>query len=137
MIYLDTWCRQHETIGTLSYNGFNCFTVELPWKGNTSNESCIPAGMYEYKRITSPSSGKRVLRLAGVEGRTLVNIERANFVRQLLGCIAVGRDLTFLDADAIIDISPTSSLTMDALLEAVPAKGRITIVRAGLYSGLY
>lgn len=131
MIYVQTWCRQHETIGTLSFNQFTCFTLELPWKNNESNASCIPAGIYPYKVIVSPTSGKQVLRLDLVPGRSLINVETANFVQQLKGCICVGKDLTFLNTDHTIDLSSTSAATLAELIAMIPSSGRIAFDRVG------
>ena len=42
--------KRGGTNGTLTLNGhFVCFTLELPWKENKRNISCIPEGKYELK----------------------------------------------------------------------------------------
>ena len=45
-----TQSDERGTVGTLSTNmGFKCNTLELPWKNNQSNISCIPKGEYVLK----------------------------------------------------------------------------------------
>ena len=36
----------HGTEGILFFRHFSCFTMELPWRENQRNISCIPAGIY-------------------------------------------------------------------------------------------
>lgn len=59
---------------------FSCAVVELPWKQNRVNESCIPCGTYTLQReffdgFKTPHWGYRLLR---VPGRTGILIHRGN-----------------------------------------------------------
>lgn len=71
-------------------NMFQATTLELPWANNKPNESCIPEGTYLFKMVKSPTRGD-VYEAVNVPGRTNIQIHPANWCRQLLGCIAIGR----------------------------------------------
>ena len=48
-----------ETIGVLFLDGKAiCWTLELPYRGNRVNISCIPEGLYECEKIESPAHGE-------------------------------------------------------------------------------
>ena len=72
-------------------------SLELPWKNNEHNLSCIPAGTYICKWVQSPKHGECYL-VTGVPNRQAIEIHSANFAgdiskgyfSQLLGCIALG-----------------------------------------------
>jgi hypothetical protein len=82
---------------TAAEGALDLHTVELPWRDNQAQHSCIPPGVYQAGAYDSPSKG-RVYLLREVPGRTLCEIHSANFAgdvtrgweSQLLGCIAVG-----------------------------------------------
>lgn len=107
------------TLGVMNYKGFRCFTLELPWKNNQQDISCIPAGWYNCRKIVSGKHGK-CIEICDVVGRTLVRIHPANYTRDLLGCIAVGASLVDLDRDGIMDTG-TSKATMTKMMSALPA----------------
>ncbi len=138
IISLHTWVLPACTLGILTvYNDkggrFDCFTIELPWRQNESNRSCIPPGVYPFKKIISPSKNREVFRLTDVPGRDLINIENANYVSQLRGCIAVGNKIEFMNSDAIPDAA-NSVQTLDKLLAFIPHdEGVINITRTGHY----
>lgn len=77
------------TIGTLTFNGhFVCFAIELPWRDNIRNTSCIPEGSYELKPRFSTRFDNH-LHLQYVKDRSLILIHPANNARkELQGCIA-------------------------------------------------
>ena len=83
------------TNGTLTLNGhFVCFTIELPWKENKRNISCIPEGKYELKARYSPKF-KNHLEVLEVHNRSLILLHPANCaLRELRGCIAPVSQLT-------------------------------------------
>lgn len=66
-----------------------CSTLELPWLDNKHNISCVPEGTYNVIRYLSPEKGD-VWMIQNVEDRKYIEIHSANYVNQLLGCIAVG-----------------------------------------------
>lgn len=83
------------TIGKLFVDGrFACFTVELPWKGNRQNVSCIPAGEYDLKWCQSRRFG-RCLEVMSVRNRSGILFHAANLQSECKGCIfpatSVGR----------------------------------------------
>ncbi len=83
------------TNGTLFYEDqLICFTIELPWKCNEKNSSCIPDGTYELKTFYSPAF-KHHLRVLEVPNRSGILLHPANDAKtELRGCIAPVSQLT-------------------------------------------
>lgn len=83
------------TNGTLFYEDqFVCFTIELPWRCNERNVSCIPDGTYELKPFYSPTH-KHHLRVLEVPHRSGILLHPANdALTELRGCIAPVSQLT-------------------------------------------
>lgn len=83
------------TFGRLMFGGQVVHTVELPWRDNTRQRSCIPPGVYQCALVQSPKFG-RVYGVKSVPGRSHVLIHAANlggdvdlgWATQLHGCIA-------------------------------------------------
>ncbi|MDE3237283.1 MAG: hypothetical protein KGO81_15160 [Bacteroidota bacterium] len=77
------------TNGNLLYRGMVvCHTIELPWKDNARNISCIPEGRYTLERRHSEKFGWH-LHVQGVSDRSLILLHPANdALRELQGCIA-------------------------------------------------
>lgn len=90
--------KDYGTLGELSVDGKKWKTIELPWKDNKNNVSCIPAGTYKVTWQYSPKHGL-CYELVDVPKRTDVQIHSANFAgdtdkgykAELLGCIALGK----------------------------------------------
>jgi hypothetical protein len=76
------------TNGEIYYEGERiCYTIELPWRHNTVNISCIPEGTFILQKRYSPKHSWH-LHLE-VPGRTLILVHPANdALRELKGCIA-------------------------------------------------
>lgn len=65
-----------------------CYTIELPWRNNEPNRSCIPEGTYVLKRRYSLKF-RWHLEVKDVPGRSYILIHPANHAaRELKGCIA-------------------------------------------------
>lgn len=72
--------------------------IELPWRNNQPNRSCIPAGTYVARVVWSPKFKRYVYRLEDVPDRTDVEIHPSNFAgdvdlgytSDLEGCMAPG-----------------------------------------------
>ncbi len=65
-----------------------CYTIELPWRNNELNRSCIPEGTYVLKRRYSLKF-RWHLEVKDVPGRSYILIHPANHAaRELKGCIA-------------------------------------------------
>lgn len=78
------------TLGACFINGtFLCFSLELPWKGNEKEVSCIPAGIYKAVRHTSPKFGETYL-LLDVPNRSEIIFHAGNSIADTEGCILLG-----------------------------------------------
>lgn len=83
------------TFGRLIFGTNVVHTVELPWRNNARQRSCIPVGSYPCSIVNSPRFG-RVYGVANVPGRSHILIHSANVAgdvdmgwdSQLHGCIA-------------------------------------------------
>lgn len=65
-----------------------CQTIELPWKNNEKNISCIPEGCYQIVKRFS-SRFKNHFWIKNVPNRSLILIHPANnAIKELKGCIA-------------------------------------------------
>ena len=115
-----------ETLSALFvYDGlekvFECVTLELPWKGNKTNISCIPRGIYHVSHRESEKYGSH-LHVEDVKGRSYILIHVANYVSQLRGCIALGSSFADINRDGIIDVT-SSRNTLKKLVDIVPIEG--------------
>ena len=89
----------------LLQNRVQCWTLELPWRNNAENVSCIPTGLYVLSpRFTWRAVDKHgpTYQVDGVPSRTGILFHPANVDEQLLGCIAVGETIGKLKGDRAI-----------------------------------
>jgi len=77
-------------IGEMYVNGsFLCYTLELPWRWNQRNVSCIPRGAYSgFIRYDKPDGWR--IQLQGVPNRSGVQIHIGNYPSDIKGCVLVG-----------------------------------------------
>jgi len=110
---------------TLNFPLWECRTLELPWKSNQKRVSCIPDGDYTVVKRSSEKY-KNHFHILDVPNRSYILIHPANYVRQLLGCIAVGLKHTDIDGDGLRDVT-SSRKTLEDLLEIMPNEFELTI----------
>jgi hypothetical protein len=107
------------TLGRLTYGAFQCWTLELPMLDNAQNISCIyPNGGFKGRKHFSPNNGDCIA-IDNVQGRTNIQIHSANYTSQILGCIAVGDSIKFLNEDSVPDVTNSRS-TLEELLFVLP-----------------
>lgn len=122
-----------QTLGILTAVNTNdeifvCKTLELAWKDNKPNISCIPSGVYEckYTRSNRLSQVKGTdfytYEVLGVKGRAGIRIHAANYFFQLLGCIALGSAHKDLNLDQQLDLvhSGTTITQFENFMERKP-----------------
>lgn len=91
---------------------FECFSLELPWKDNKPDVSCIPAGEYLVVPYTSSHLGK-IYKICDVPGRTDERIHVGNWAGDAsmgyksdsLGCIFLGLGNKDLDGQMAVNSS--------------------------------
>jgi hypothetical protein len=95
---------------------YSCKTVELAWKNNEPQVSCIPNGIYTVS-ICNPTDRikYRHLWIQNVPNRAGIKIHIANFSYQLRGCIAVGTSHADMNKDGIIDVVSSTKALNDLL----------------------
>lgn len=64
-------------------------TLELQWKDNQRQISCIPAATYQCDMVNSPKFG-RVYQVKDVPNRSHILIHAGNWIKDTSGCILVG-----------------------------------------------
>lgn len=105
---------------------FTCNTLELPYKHNKNNISCIPTGCYDVVKYQSPSKGP-VLLIAGVPGRLFIEIHIGNYYTNTEGCILVGKSISYdINGDGQKDVN-SSAVTMEKLLKLIKEPAQLTI----------
>lgn len=98
-------------------------TLELPWKDNQKDISCVPAGTYHVAITFSNHFQKDVFLLSGVPNRDNVEIHVGNTVKDILGCIIVGMEYSMSDY-AIVN----SKIAFTNLMNIMPSEFDLTIV---------
>ena len=104
------------------------FALELPWRGNSKEISCIPTGTYKISPELTTSLGW-VLRLHNVPGRDGVLIHAGNYPRNTHGCILCAMTLDDIDGDGVADAS-RSRVATDRLRALITEPSELTIVEA-------
>jgi len=115
-----------ETLGALVVYDelekvFECKSLELPWKGNKTDISCIPRGMYHVNHRSSPKYGDHLI-IEDVVYRTHILIHVANYFSDIKGCVGVGKSYADINGDGVIDIT-SSRNTLKELVNIVPVAG--------------
>ncbi len=123
--------NHYETIGTLMIMEgekplFKCKTIELPWYNNQNNFSCIPEGIYNVIKHTSPRHGN-CFKVLDVPGRTDILIHKGNYTSDTLGCILPGAGFADINNDGSMDVFD-STKTMNSLMEILPQNFKLVIV---------
>lgn len=86
------------------------FTLELPWRENKKQRSCIPVGTYDCTIIPE----RRRIALHDVPGRDGIQIHIGNFPQDSTGCILVGKSRSIKNAAVW-----ASSSALEVLLEEI------------------
>jgi len=87
----------HGTFGRLIIPEFECFTVERPWLDNKPRESCIPEGEYPLILGRYNRGGYAAYEVKDVPNRSLIKIHIGNTIEDVIGCIAPGKSLGYLE----------------------------------------
>ncbi|MWN30999.1 MULTISPECIES: DUF5675 family protein [unclassified Gilliamella] len=81
---------EHGTFGKLQLpSGTILSTLELLWKDNQRQISCIPVAIYQCDIVNSPKFG-RVYQVKDVPNRSHILIHAGNWTKDTQGCILVG-----------------------------------------------
>lgn len=119
-----TESNDKQTLGdlTISYKGktFNCKVLELAWKNNQKNISCIPKGLYKVKPHYSEKFGK-VYWVQDVENRSYIYFHVGNYYKDTLGCLLVGDSYSDINKDGYLDVI-NSRKTLDKMLKFLENK---------------
>ena len=115
--------QDKQVLGTLYIDGVPfCKTLELPWKDNKSNISCVPKGVYNVAMSYWTSKKKSTYLLAKVPGRGGIRIHSGNYSGSInpktgrpdiQGCILLGNSFGDINKDGIVEIL-NSTITMKA-----------------------
>lgn len=117
-----------QTLGNFALAGFGksfeCKTLELPWKDNQKNISCIPAGTYDCVLGYSPSFKKNLYEVKNVTNRIGIKIHSVNYVSGLKGCIGVGKSYSDINNDGTLDLTSSQDTLreMMAITKGKPFK---------------
>ena len=68
-------------------------TLERPWGDNASQMSCIPAGVYQCRKIRSPKFGV-TFEVLDVPDRSHILFHKGNTIEDTQGCILIGEEFS-------------------------------------------
>ena len=120
------------TEGLLVSEDFNCRTLELPWRNNRRQISCIPPGIYDVEIRLSNKYG-RIYWVRKVPDRTYILIHSGNYAgdkskglkSHVMGCILLGKKSGRLGGQVAVLNSRIAVRNFMEELEYQPFKLRI------------
>lgn len=89
ILHLQRIYGEQGTNGKVTFQGEKiCHSIELPWRNNIQQISCIPAGQYRLEKRNFKKHGEQIA-IPVVKGREAILIHAANnALKELRGCIA-------------------------------------------------
>ena len=111
------------TTGDAVFPGWNGFSIELPWRDNAPDISCIPPGVYTATLVFSTKFNRHVYLLQNVPGRTACELHIGNWAgdtslgykSDVEGCTVFGTALGSLAGQTAVLNSETA---LNSLLAA-------------------
>lgn len=104
---------------------FECKTLELAWKNNNRNVSCIPTGTYQVKKRYS-TKYKNHFHVLNVPNRSWILIHSGNYYTHTLGCILVGKEHIDINSDGNLDVNYSKD-TLNKILDIMPDQFELQI----------
>jgi hypothetical protein len=95
-------------------------TLELPYRENKVQKSCIPTGKYQVVKRWSLKYGSH-FHILDVTGRSMILIHKGNYYNQTLGCVLIGYYHSDINADGMLDVV-SSTIAMNALNALITQK---------------
>jgi len=98
--------KQTQSIFLLSKEGeplCRGYMLELPWRENESNVSCIPPGEYCLKPRFTDDRGHHFM-FVNVPDRTYILIHSGNYNHDTHGCLLPGTGFTDINEDGLLDV---------------------------------
>lgn len=99
-LYLERLKPAHHsaTFGVLKDDSQMPFavTLELPWRFNKKNKSCIPPGTYICRKYNSPKYGRTFI-VKDTTGRKYILFHPGNWKKNTKGCILVGESYEIIN----------------------------------------
>jgi hypothetical protein len=132
---IDAYLTRHHrsdqgTEGILSVPSlfFSCFTLELPWRDNLRNISCIPPG--SYRLAWRVSKKKSAYHIQNVPNRSYILIHSGNFAGDVTkgfkthaqGCVLLGQRMGDLGGQRAVLASRNTVRRFNALLMGKKAR---------------
>ena len=112
---------------------FTCYLLELPYKDNLKNISCIDEGYYTLKKREANENGSRFgyphFEILNVRERGGIKWHIANYVMQLRGCGAPGLQLADINNDGNLDVT-SSRLALETLWYYLDDETMLIIISA-------
>lgn len=113
---------------------FSSYMLELPWKNNQNEISCIPDNIYTVRKWTAEQAkavGKKYdydhFEILEVPNRTGILQHGANYVTDLRGCQAHGEALQDMNKDGLLDVVGSRKALAKAFA-LLPDKFTLTII---------
>jgi hypothetical protein len=118
---------KNVTLGVMSIcDEMPIYTLELPWRNNDTNVSCIPAGNYSCASYSSPKYPS-AYEILNVKDRTKVLIHIGNYLGDTKGCVLPGLGVNLSNVGS--PMVTHSASAFQKLKEIVGDKGFKLIIR--------
>jgi hypothetical protein len=126
---------EYQTRGIISYKQHAWRTLELPWRDNEQNISCIPPApekrlsMYPLRHRDaheSPKNDYDHFQVEDVNGRSYILVEIGNLYEQTRGCIFVGNRWIDINRDGIPDVSD-SATALAEMRDVIPPHAQLVV----------
>jgi hypothetical protein len=127
-VYINRYKSDNkQTMGEMVYNGkVIAKTLELAWRDNEHQISCIPTGIYHVVRRWTSKYGNHFW-IKDVPNRDMILIHHGNFHFNVLGCILVGKEHIDINYDGYKDVT-ASKVKMRELNKILPFDFELKII---------
>lgn len=120
-----------QTIGSLQAYCIGEFsllfsTLELPFKNNNKNTSCILPGKYTCSKRFSEKYGWHLI-VNDVLGRSYILIHYGNFNTDTKGCILIGDGFAKINKDSLMDLT-NSRKSLQKLMSYISDDDKIELI---------